>query len=243
MKSKTTADLPSLRDLLAAGAHFGHRKEWSKPSARKFTYVVRDGVSVINLEETQAKLAEAGHALEEHASKGAVFLFVGTKAQAAGALAEAAQKVAMPFVADRWLGGTLTNFDVIRGNIQRMADMEQLLANEKEAAKLTKRERGQMQEHINKLHKNLDGIAEMVKLPDMLIVIDPSEEETAVREARRMHIPVMALCDTNVDPSLLDFPIPGNDGAPKTVQIVLDYLTNAIVRGKANIKEKPAASA
>lgn len=233
MKSKTTADLPSLRDLLAAGAHFGHRKEWSKPAARKYTYVVRDGVSVINLEETQTKLADAGQILEDRVSRGAIVLFVGTKRQASGTVATAAKKVSMPVVAERWLGGTLTNFDVIRGNIQRMVDMEQLLANDKEAAKLTKRERLHMKETVNKLHKNLDGIAELVKLPDMLLVIDPSEEETAVREARRMHVPVMALCDTNVDPSLIDYAIPGNDDAPKTIELVLNYLTDAIARGQA----------
>lgn len=233
MKSKTTADLPSLRDLLAAGAHFGHRKEWSKPAARQYTYVIREGVSVIDLEETQSKLAEAGQFMEDRASQGAVMLFVGTKRQAAPAVVEAAQKVGMPVVAERWLGGTLTNFDVIRGNIQRMVDMEQLLANEKEVAKLTKRERLRMQEEVNKLHKNLDGIAELVKLPDLLIVVDPSEEKTAVAEARRLSIPIVALCDTDVDPNLIDYVIPGNDDAPKTIELVLTYLADAIARGQA----------
>lgn len=236
MKSKTTAELPTLRELLAAGAHFGHRKEWSKPAARQFTFVVRDGVCVINLEETQARLADAGRMVEALAAEGKTVLFVGTKRQARQVVEEIGKQTGMPYAAERWLGGTLTNFSVIRSNIQRLVEIEQILTNEKELVKYTKRERQLMGEQVKKMHAQLDGIANMTRLPDLVIVVDPTEEATAYREASRLGIPVMALCDTDSDPNKIDYPIPANTDAPKTIQIILGYLANAINQGKEKIK-------
>ena len=175
MKSKTTADLPTLRELLAAGAHFGHRKEWSTPASREFTFVIRDGVCVIDLEQTQTRLAEVGHYLEAQASEGAIILLVGTKRQATEIVGRIGQEHQILFVNQRWLGGTLTNFNVIRGNISRLAQIEQTLGDEKAVANLTKREVARLSEQAKKLHMMLDGITAMTKLPELLIVIDPTE--------------------------------------------------------------------
>ena len=235
MKSHSVANLPTLRELLAAGAHFGHRRERSTPAARKYTFVVRDGVCVIDLEETQRALTESAQLLEEMASQGKTVLFVGTKRQAQAAIKDSAEKAGMPYVSNRWLGGTLTNFAVIRKNIQRLIDIEQLLLDDKEAAKYTKRERLQMSEEAKKLHGTLDGILALTKVPDMVIVVDPREEATTIKEARRLEIPVMALCDTDANPQYVDHVIPANDDAPKTVELILGFLADAIVRGKGKV--------
>lgn len=232
MKSKTMANVPSLRELLAAGAHYGHRRERSLPATKQYTFVVRDGVCVINLEETQERLAAAARVLEELASQGKIILLVGTKRQAERAVTTMSERLQIPSVSKRWMGGTLTNFAVIRSNIERLLDLERRLADEKEAAKLTKKEKLQMEEVVRKFRQSFGGIVELTKLPDLMLVVDPHEETTAVREARRLQIPVMAVCDTDADPNLIDYPIPANDDAPKTIELVLNFLTEAIVRGK-----------
>lgn len=236
MKSKTVSNLPDLKTLANAGAHFGHRRERSTPAAKKYTFIVRDGVLVINLEETQKQLLEAARYLEDLVAKGGTVLLVGTKRQAASAVAEVAKKVGMPFVAERWLGGTLTNFTVIRKNIERLAEIEKILANEANRGKYTKREWARLTEIAKKLHAQLDGITEMTKRPDALLVVDPHEEETAVREAARLNIPVIAICDTDVNPDQFFLPIPANDDAPKTIQLILNFLGEAIARGKEKTK-------
>lgn len=235
MKSKTMAGVPSLRELLAAGAHYGHRRERSLPSTKQYTFVVRDGVCVINLEETQQRLAEAARVLEELASQGKIILLVGTKRQAERAVTTMSEQLQIPSVSKRWMGGTLTNFTVIRSNIERLLDLERRLADEKEAAKMKKKEKLQMEEVVRKFRQAFGGIVELTKLPDLMLVVDPHEETTAVREARRLQIPVMALCDTDADPNLIDYPIPANDDAPKTIELVLNFLTEAIVRGKEKV--------
>lgn len=231
MKSKMTSEAPSLRDLIDAGAHFGHRKEWSTPASRAFTFTVRDGVCVINLEETQSRLVAAATYLEEQASRGATILLVGTKRQAQEAVARLGKELGIFFVGQRWLGGTLTNFSVIRNNVQRLARIEQTLGDEKAAAALTKREKLRLAEHAKKLHRTLDGITDMTKLPDVIVVIDPAEETTAVREARAMGLSIVAILDTDADPTEIDYPIPANDDAPKTIELLLTYLGEAIKRG------------
>lgn len=240
MKSKTTADLPTLQALVEAGTHFGHRRERSTPAAQKYTFVVRDGVSVINLEETQKQLLEAVHYLEDKVSGGATVLFVGTKRQAAKAIKDVADRIGMPSVSTRWLGGTLTNFAVIRKNIDRLVSMEKILSDEALRTNHTKRELARMQDAADKLHTNLDGIATMTRLPDMLLVVDPREEQTAVHEANRMGIPVIALCDTDVNPDAFFLPIPANDDAPKAIELILNFLGDAIARGKEKQKTPTA---
>ena len=240
MKSKTTADLPSLRELLAAGAHFGHRKEWSTPASREYTFVIRDGVCVINLEETQTRLVDVGKYLEEQAAQGATILLVGTKRQASEIVKNIGLAHSILFVHQRWLGGTLTNFAVIRSNIQRLAEIEQTLGDDKKTATMTKREVARLSEQAKKLHSNLDGITAMTKLPDILLVIDPTEEATAIREAKTLGIPVVAICDTDADPSLIQYFVPANDDAPKTIELLLTYLGNAIARGKEKVRPTQA---
>lgn len=231
MKSKTTADLPTLRDLLAAGAHFGHRKEWSTPAAREYTFTIRDGVSVIDLEQTQTHLTDVARYLEEKAAAGATILLVGTKRQASEIVERVGTDNGILFVHQRWLGGTLTNFSVIRANIQRLANLEQTLGDEKSVTNLTKRELARMKEAARKLHATLDGITAMTKLPDILFVVDPTEEVTAIREAKTLGIPVVAICDTDADSAEIDYFVPANDDAPKTIELLLTYLGKAIKRG------------
>jgi small subunit ribosomal protein S2 len=240
MKSKTTADLPSLRELLAAGAHFGHRKEWSTPASKEYTFVIRDGVCVINLEETQTRLNDVMHYLEEQASRGASILLVGTKRQASEIVKKIGSEQGILFVHQRWLGGTLTNFTVIRSNIQRLAELEQTLGDDQAVANMTKREIARLTEQAKKLHTTLDGITAMTKLPDILLVIDPTEEATAIREAKTLGIPVVAICDTDADPALFNHFIPANDDAPKTIELLLTHLGKAISRGKQKMSNDKA---
>ncbi|MBI4175313.1 30S ribosomal protein S2 [Candidatus Berkelbacteria bacterium] len=226
--SKTTPTLPTLRELLAAGAHYGHRKERSKPAARKFTHVIRDGVCIINLEATRDHLERAAKILKGLVDDNKTVLFVGTKRQAAATVARVATDLGMPSVTRRWLGGTLTNFEVIRKNVAQLTDLDRRLTDETQRAKYTKRELLKDDERAKKLHQVFDGIMELTKLPDLLFVIDPHEEKTAVAEAQSLAIPIMALCDTDTNPDQITYPIPGNDDAPKTVDLVLTYLAGAM---------------
>lgn len=229
-KQVASRTLPTLQTLLEAGAHFGHRKERSVPTARQYTFVIRDGVSVINLEQTLAKLQAVIAFLKTFDLTNQTILFVGTKRQARDTVKEVAVALAQPYVSERWMGGTLTNFDIIRENIKRLTALDQILSDPAKQSRHTKKELLKMNEEAAKLHKNFDGIVGLERLPNVLMIVDPHEEAIALSEARSLDIPVIAICDTDTDPDSITFPIPANDDAPKTIRLILEQIRWALER-------------
>ena len=217
----------SMNYLLEAGVHFGHQKRRWNPKMKEFIYTTRDDIYIIDLQKTVKKLEEAYEAMKEVAEAGGKVLFVGTKKQAQEAAEECAVRTNMYFVNERWLGGTLTNFKTIRSRIKRMDDIDKMEADGTFDL-LPKKEVIQIKKEYAKLDKNLRGIREMKKLPQALVIVDPRKEENAIKEARILGIPVFGIVDTNCDPDLVDYVIPGNDDAVRAVKLLLGVLTNAI---------------
>jgi len=229
-------ELPSLEELLEAGAHFGHLKERTHPSMRPFIFIVRDNVSIINLEKTVEKLEEALEFAEKTIKGGGTILFVGTKRQAKDLIKKSAEKTQMSYVTERWLGGTLTNFETLRKSLKKLKDLK--VARETgEFEKYTKFEQQQKEEEIANLELNIGGIAFMTKLPDALFVIDTVKEKVAVAEANKLNIPVIALADTNSDVTKISYPIPANDDAIKTLELLIGVITAHIKESRGK-KEK-----
>ena len=217
----------SMNYLLEAGVHFGHQKKRWNPKMKEYIFTTRDDIYIIDLQKTVKKIEEAYKALKEIAENGGKVLFVGTKKQAQEAAEENAVRTNMYFVNERWLGGTLTNFKTIRSRVKRLEDIEKM---EKDGIfeVLPKKEVIQIKKEYEKLNKNLRGIREMKKLPDALIIVDPKKEEIAIKEARILGIPVFGVVDTNCDPDMTDYPIPGNDDAVRSVKVMIGALANAI---------------
>ena len=223
----------SMNYLLEAGVHFGHQKRRWNPKMKEFIYTTRDDIYIIDLQKTVKKLEEAYEAMKEVAEAGGKVLFVGTKKQAQEAAEECAVRTNMYFVNERWLGGTLTNFKTIRSRIKRMDDIDKMEADGTFDL-LPKKEVIQIKKEYAKLDKNLRGIREMKKLPQALVIVDPRKEENAIKEARILGIPVFGIVDTNCDPDLVDYVIPGNDDAVRAVKLLLGVLTNAIAEVNSN---------
>ena len=223
----------SMNYLLEAGVHFGHQKRRWNPKMKEFIYTTRDDIYIIDLQKTVKKLEEAYEAMKEIAEAGGKVLFVGTKKQAQEAAEECAVRTNMYFVNERWLGGTLTNFKTIRSRVKRMDDIDKMEADGTFDL-LPKKEVIQIKKEYAKLDKNLRGIREMKKLPQALVIVDPRKEENAIKEARILGIPVFGIVDTNCDPDLVDYVIPGNDDAVRAVKLLLGVLTNAISEVNGN---------
>ena len=229
----------TLKDLLEAGAHFGHQGRRWNPKMAKYIFGERGGVHIIDLVQTKKGLDEACEFVKKLASEGKVVLFVGTKRQAAGIVKDQAVKAGMPYLTQRWVGGLLTNWQEISKRIRKLHEMKE--KREKGEYKVyTKREQLLLDREIAKLEKFLGGVANMEKLPDALFVVDTHREEVAVKEAMRMKIPVVGLVDTNADPTQVDYVIPGNDDAVKAVELVVKAVTEAIEEG--NKEKKPKES-
>jgi len=217
----------SMNYLLEAGVHFGHQKRRWNPKMKEYIYTSRDDIYIIDLQKTANLIEEAYVALKEIAEKEGTVLFVGTKKQANEAMKECAERTGMYYVTERWLGGTLTNFKTIRSRIKRLDEIE---AMEKEGKfeLLPKKEVIKLKKEYEKLNRNLCGIREMKKLPNALVIVDPRQEETAIKEARKLHIPVFGIVDTNCDPDMVDYVIPANDDAVRSVKLVIGVLANAV---------------
>ena len=217
----------SMNYLLEAGVQFGHQRRRWNPKMREYIFTSRDDIYIIDLQKTVKKLEEAYAAMKTIAENEGKVLFVGTKKQAQEAAEESATRTGMYFVNERWLGGTLTNFKTIRSRIRRMEEIENM---EKDGIfdLLPKKEVIQIRKEYDKLNKNLRGIREMKKLPDALVIVDPKKEEIAIKEARILGIPVFGVVDTNCDPDMVDYVIPGNDDAVRSVKLMIGVLTNAI---------------
>ena len=223
--------IPSLEEMLQAGVHFGHKTSRWHPKMAPFIFLARGGVHIINLEETQKQLEIVNKYVSDIAARGGVILFVGTKKQAAGLVKEYADKVKMPYVNERWLGGTLTNF----GQIQKLVKHYKKLKDQQdkgELKKYTKKERLMISREIEDMEHKIYGIKDMDKKPDALFIVDAKVEKTAVQEANHQNIPVIALCDTNVNPDKMKHIVPANDDAVKSVGIVLDQVSQAIAEGQ-----------
>jgi ribosomal protein S2 len=216
--------------LLEAGVHFGHQTKRWNPKMKEYIFTSRDDIYIIDLEKTVGKLEEAYQALYEACKDGGKALFVGTKKQAEEASIEEATRCGGYYVTERWLGGTLTNFKTIRERINRLDEIEKM-KNEGKFELLPKKEVAKLQKEYDKLNKILCGIRQMVKLPQAVIVTDPRIEYNAVREAKKLGIPTFGIVDTNSDPDLVDYVIPGNDDAVRAVKVVLGVLANAVCEG------------
>ena len=223
----------SMNYLLEAGVHFGHQKRRWNPKMGEYIYTTRDDIYIIDLQKTSKCLDNAYEALKKIAEDGGKVLFVGTKKQAMEAAEESAIRTNMYFVNERWLGGTLTNFRTIRSRIRRMEEIEKMEENGTFDL-LPKKEVIGLKKEYEKLNKNLRGIRDMKKLPQALVIVDPKKEEIAIKEARILNIPVFGVVDTNCDPDMVDYVIPGNDDAVRSVKLLIGALTNAIAEVNGN---------
>ena len=221
----------SLSYLLEAGVHFGHQTKRWNPKMKEYIFTTRDDIYIIDLQKTVAKIEEAYAEIKKIADNGGTFLFVGTKKQAMEAAKETALRSNSYYVTERWLGGTLTNFRTIRRRVKRLEEIEEMERSGKFEV-LPKKEVIGLKKEYEKLNKVLCGIREMYKLPQAMIIVDPKKEINAIREARKLNIPVFGIVDTNCDPDDVDFVIPGNDDAVRAVKVVLGVLGNAICESK-----------
>ncbi len=227
------------KDLLDAGVHFGHqRKKWN-PKMAPYIFMERKGIHIIDLNRTLECLEEAAKAMKAMAKAGKKIMFVATKKQARDIVADAARSVGMPYVTDRWLGGMMTNFATIRRSIRKMQNIERMLTDGS-LASVTKKERLTLEREKNKMEKVLGGIANLNRLPHALYIVDIVNEHIALSEAQKLGIRTFAIVDTNADPNQVDFPIPGNDDASKSVALITNYLTAAIREGLEERKQAKA---
>jgi small subunit ribosomal protein S2 len=226
----------SIKTMLDAGAHFGHQTHRWNPKMLPYIYGARNGVHIINLDLTIKLWDRARKYIVDTMSRGGNILFVGTKTSAREIVRHEAARCGALHVTTRWLGGTLSNFQTIKASIERMRKMEDLLAKAEEPdtkVKLHKRERLEISKELEKLNESLGGIRNMKKVPDVLFVVDINKEANAIAEARRLRIPVIALVDSNVDPTIVDFPIPSNDDAARTISLFVAAVADAVAAGKA----------
>jgi len=223
----------SMNYLLEAGVHFGHQKRRWNPKMKEYIYTSRDDIYIIDLQKTAKCIEDAYAEIKAIAEKGGTFLFVGTKKQAQEAMKESAERTNMYYMTERWLGGTLTNFRTIKNRVRRLDEIEKM-EQDGVFELLPKKEVFAIKKEYEKLNKNLAGIREMKKLPAGLIIVDPRAEETAIKEARKLKIPVFGIVDTNCDPDMVDYVIPANDDAVRAVKLVIGVLANAIAEVNGN---------
>ncbi|MGC8824526.1 MAG: 30S ribosomal protein S2 [Bacteroidales bacterium] len=220
----------TFEQLLEAGVHFGHLKRKWCPEMAPYIFTEKNGIHIIDLQKTIVKLEEAANALKQIAKSGRKILFVATKKQAKDIVSEKVKTINMPYVTERWPGGMLTNFPTIRKAVKKMAAIDRMMTDGTFDT-LSKRERLQITRQRAKLEKNLGSIADLTRLPAALFVVDITKEHIAVKEARRLGIPVVAICDTNSNPNLVDFPIPANDDASKSIALITDVICQAVQEG------------
>ncbi len=223
----------SLKELLEAGSHFGHQTRRWNPKMGRYIYGARGGVHIIDLTKTLPALEAAAKFAGEVTAGGGQILFVATKRQAKGIVEQAAKEVAMPYVTERWLGGFLTNYQTIQTQVKRLASLEERLGSGEIAEQYNKKETGKLTAEAGKLRRIFGGITEMKGLPAALFVVDTPREEIAIREAIKLGIPVIAMADSNTDPDLIDYPIPANDDAIKSVALVTGVIARAAAAGQA----------
>lgn len=228
-----------MKAMLEAGVHFGHQTSRWNPKMSRYIFGERNGVHILDLQKTAKELKKACAYIKEEAKKGSKFLFVGTKKQAQEAIQTEAARVNCPCIHEKWLGGTLTNFQTVRKSVERMAELERW-ENEGVLKAISKKESSRLTKELNRLQKLLGGIRDMKTLPDVLFVIDPVDTQGAVREAKILGIPVVAVCDTNADPDNIDYPIPGNDDAARSIKLFCAAVADSILEARAEANPEPA---
>lgn len=217
------------QDLLEAGVHFGHLKKKWNPKMSQYIFMEKKGIHIIDLNKTQSQLLKAANALRQVARSGKKILFIATKKQAKGLVEEQAKRANMPYVTERWLGGMLTNFSTIRKSIKKMQSIEKMLNEGGE--NITKKERLVLTREKDKLEKVLGGIANLNRIPAAVFIVDISHEHIALSESNKLNVTTFAMVDTNSDPTKVDFAIPANDDASKSISLIVEYVTNAIIEG------------
>jgi small subunit ribosomal protein S2 len=229
-------DVVSMKQLLEAGVHFGHQTKRWNPKMKKYIFTERNGIHIIDLQQTMVLLEAAFNYIKDITNQGKKVLFVGTKKQTQDAIRDAAVDCGMPYVNSRWLGGMLTNFKTIHRRIEKLIDLENMESSG-EFNNLPKKELQAVKKEIEKLRKNMEGIKSLEKLPDALFVIDPKKEQIAVTEARKIGIPIVAVVDTNCDPDLVDYVIPGNDDAIRAGTLLANVISEAVKAGKELVQK------
>ncbi|EKD78673.1 MAG: 30S ribosomal protein S2 [uncultured bacterium] len=230
-----TTQTVTVQDMLTAGIHFGHKPSKKHPKMDRFVFGVRQGINIIDLERSKEQLDTILPTIEEMAAMGKTILFLGTKRQAQAIVKAAAERIGMPYITERWLGGLLTNYGHV-GNL--MKKLTQLKSERDQGLwqdRYTKKEQLMFEREIEDLTKVVGGVEQMIKLPDAVFVVDCKKEKTAIKEANRMHIPVIAMVDTNVNPEKVTYPIPGNDDGVKSITYIVEQVAAAVERGKARI--------
>jgi len=227
----------SLETLLAAGSHFGHLTRRWNPKMKEFIFMEKNGIHILDLKKTQGKIDKACDAVRKIVEEGEDVLFVGTKKQSKEIIRTEAQRCGMFYITDRWLGGTLTNFGTIRKSVKHMKNLEKM-GNDGTYEKITKKEVLQIEREKGKMKKVLDGVEEMKKLPGVVFIVDTKKEQIAVNEARKLNIPIIAIVDTNSDPTIIDFPIPANDDAARSISVISRTLADAIIEGRQQVVDK-----
>jgi len=225
------ADTATIKELLESGAHFGHQTSHWNPHMKKYIFTKRNGIHIIDLEQTAAMLEEACNFVKDLVSEGGKILFVGTKKQAQDIIEEEAKRCGMYFINQRWIGGVLTNFSAIQSRIDYLVKLED--QQEKgDFARLPKKEASKLGEEIIKMNRNMGGFKEMTSLPDALFIIDPVKEKIALVEAQKLGIPIIAVVDTNCLPDIIDYPIPANDDAIRAIKLITGKIASAVIEGK-----------
>lgn len=227
-----------VKDILEAGVHFGHKTARWNPKMRPYIYGRRNSIHIIDIKETIRGLLRAKKYLHRVAFQGSLVLFCGTKRQARGAVAEAAEACGMPYCSERWLGGTLTNFRTVRSRLRRLEELE-AMRETGELASYSKKMQSTLNREYRKIYRNLNGIREMNRLPEAIVVVDPSKEKNAVHEARLLGVKVVALIDTDSNPDLVDLPIPGNDDSIRSIRLILNQISDSIKAAKAQRPAEP----
>jgi small subunit ribosomal protein S2 len=229
---------PTMKQLLEAGVHFGHQTSRWNPKMKRYIFGARNGIYIIDLQQTVKMFRDVYREVRELAASGGVILFVGTKKQAQEPIREEAERCGMFYVNNRWLGGMLTNFQTIKASIDRLKKLEEMLADPATQERYTKKEILNYSRELEKLMSSLGGIKNMRKLPDAIFVIDPKKEEIAVKEANKLGVPVIAVVDTNCDPEVVDYKIPGNDDAIRAIRLFCSAIADAIIEGRQEFEER-----
>jgi len=233
---QSTANAVSIKSLLEAGAHFGHQTGRWHPRMKRYIFIQRNGIHIINLEQTIGLLQKASNFVTDVIAKGGEVLFVGTKKQAQEAIEQETKRCGMPYVNQRWIGGMLTNFKVIQSRIDYLVQLEDEKARGLQS-RLPKKEALKLGRIMQRLNRQMGGFKEMTKFPDALFIVDPSRERIAVAEARHMGIPIVAIVDTNCDPDEIDYPIPANDDAVRAVKLICAKMADAVIEGKGILEK------
>lgn len=228
--------IPSIEEMLDAGVHFGHVVAKWHPKAAPYIHSVKNGIHIINLAATQEALAKTLAKVEEIAATGEEILFVGTKKQAKDIIRDAATRCEMPFVNERWLGGTFTNFGTVVKSIKKLNKLE-ADRDSGEFEKYTKKEVVVLNRLIGKLNKNLSGIKNLKKIPALVFVVDLRSQDTTIAEAKSRNVPILGICDTNVDPAIVDYQIPGNDDAIKSLEMLVNLVADAVAEGRKKVSK------